>query len=206
MDIFNREQWTESECQYYELVRKCSGSRQDTNLSNSKSSHAIFLINELIRTATSTVKIYSGQLLQKTPGEDPQKLFSNTYIIDAVNRFLLTDTPEIKRFDIVVETGVDGGWDRHPLVLSIQKLFKSRKLNATCSIRDLTEQGSKLLDEHGANNHFVVSDDSAFRLEIDSKQHKAIANFGDVKLASKLGRSFDLIHLKHSKELIRFSS
>lgn len=169
---------------YAELVDKCANERLDFPIANGSAEHARILIAKLFEIASQRVTIVSGTLRQFSPLQQVE-IYSYGPVIEHARNFLRRKNSKL---EIVVQSGeLDGG--------------KNNKL-----IRELADDDKRVgeiavyLPKAGLLGvdiaHFMVSDNSAFRMETGADanpKHRgiaAIANFGDSRTAVALDRYF----------------
>lgn len=194
---------TSDELDYFEFIDNCALLGENQDISNGKPSHGLYLIKTMFNLASKKVRLFSGSLkktseLEMDSSGNGIELYENESIIRSACDFLSRKGTEL---DIIIQNGVDGGKDNHPLIKAINELKSNGKLRGECSIRELSEDGRGILKNAEFEHHFVVMDESAYRLEIDTEQAKARANFGDGVFAKKLADIFDLV-LTHESQLV----
>lgn len=202
MSIFEENKWSAEEREYYSFIERCALFAEDTEISNSKPSHAIYLIDSLINFASEQVRIFTGKLTRKSQiqtNSDGQSvdLYADQNLIKDVCNFLAKD--ENHSISIVSENEIDGGLDTHPLILRVKELHEAGNLKGSFEVRYLNESQKTHLASLDFLFHFTIMDKSAYRLEYGREECKARANFGDVKVASDLITIFDTFHRKGSE-------
>jgi hypothetical protein len=202
MSIFNPAERTEEQRLYCEMVDRHASERIDSAISNGKAEHAIYLISKLFGMAGSHVRLYSDRLKHKLTELDRDDngaeldFYGHTEVIKKAIPLLFKDGAKL---DIVVENDIDD-LKNHQLVNVIKMLQEQGSLKAEVSFRKMTKEGLNLLGSIQFPNHFMVSDNKAYRVELNDipLNYQAEANFNNAKIAEKISGIFDLVHLRHS--------
>ena len=191
---------------YFEMVDEFAKIRKDKDISNGKAEHAAYLIAKLIEVAESTVKLYSDRLIRTVKGEERDNgntdvhLYRNESVLNNVRDFL---SREGTRLDIVVENGIEN-LNEHQLLSLVRKMKREKSLKGQFTLKKIEPEVKEYLENNNFGMHFMVSDDSAFRMEINDSptNYQAIANFGNKEFSKKLGTTFENIHFKFAEEII----
>ncbi|CAK0744686.1 hypothetical protein WCLP8_1500008 [uncultured Gammaproteobacteria bacterium] len=168
---------------FEKIVAYCADTKKNSNISNKNIHHALILAKAVFSGADTRVHILSGGL-NFDKHEDVS--LSETWVnfTDAARRFLSKDGSEL---DILIADTIKDGESNRFL---------------TAIINDACRKGQVIVrvptDKRIENvQHFMVSDQSAYRIETDDKGTIAIGNFGDNTTARKLIK----IHERISKKL-----
>lgn len=158
---------------YYNTIDRCAINKTDLEISNSAPGHAAYLLKKMFNHANNEVCIYTENL-----NED---VFGDQDLINAALAFL--GKGEDKAIRIAYEKKIDQTYLENPFInaLSANDIIGTLELWAT---------NDRYKD---TVNHFAVMDRQAFRYEIDHKQKKALANFGDQESANDLRDMFSKI-------------
>lgn len=194
---------TQEEREYYQTIDRCARNADDQYISNALPDHAVYLMAKLISLASKKVFLYTGRLkmeVSATCGEGEiitTPVYNAPKIHDALLSFLCrADKKAI--IHILVEKEIDGG-ENNPIFKILQNAINSSKSEASIQIRSLDP---KSRDEDVIDNHFLVVDDRAYRLELDHDPCKAVANFGDVSGAKKLSEYFKTVLFPLGKPIL----
>lgn len=181
MSEFLEPQCTDEE--YCKLVDECVTNKSDATIANGKPEHARYLIKSLFDQASNQIKLYTGNLaIEANNGNGSIPVYGWDILIQSVIDFL---SDKKGKLSIVVQKNLDSGKE-HPLI----KEIKSANLENQVDIRTVSDNS----DYNGLNSHFLVADNSAYRLEIDEEKIRAIANFNDSKMSSRLNGVFDVLY------------
>lgn len=178
---------TAEEQEYFRRIDECAAKRTSVTIPNSLPTHARYLMTKMFSLAKSQVRLFSGQLERTVDrGGDkncpPAAVYGDTGLLEAVRRFLAREDVVLR---VLVQQGVDGGLESHPLALLISAMKENGTLMGKVEFRQL--QG----EQRTIENHFMVADDSAYRLEFDHDPCKAQANFNNTAIARGLIDAFD---------------
>lgn len=185
MGVFDPNNWSPSEREYYESIDEIVKNGKDFTISNSMPSHAMYLIKKLLDTAVSEIRIYSRKLTLvsdiDTENGSPLELYSHPEIVNAFKKFLKSG----KKLKLVTEQALDGGYSEHPLIKVVKKLEELQD-DIHFEIKQASPSLIKTLEDRGMNDNMVIRDSTAFRLEVNADKCEAFANFGSPKLAGRL--------------------
>ena len=126
-------------------------------------------------------------------------LYGQCDVIRHIKKFLQIPGNELS---IVVENDVEN-IQEHPLFKALDELNEKKKILGTCEIRKVDDKAIAWLKENEFLNHFMVTDDSASRVELDDQpsSYAAIANFGNKSKSERLVRLFDNLHWKYASPI-----
>ncbi len=182
---------------YYRNVDRCVSEKLDQPISNALPAHACYLMTKMFQTAHKRIRLYSGSLERRVKescaldGEpkgaagsaDLVDVYADKGLLAAVRDFVGNRSGDLS---IIVEKGVDGGVETHPLISLIAEMKGDGSLRGNVEVKLLGEQYAGAIE-----NHFMVMDDTAYRFEFDHNPCRAQANFGDPKTAKSLAEVFD---------------
>lgn len=180
---FDKEFWSDDERDYVEYVNDTMRERYKLPFHNHGTFHAVHLIYRFFIGAAKEVRIFSGELKCYADSDDGyrgMKIYAEENILHAVGAFLFFEGTSLK---IVVERLDDVL--NHPLVLYLQKLKARGKLAGRCDIVQLD------VDEYDRDQHMIILDRSAYRMETDSEKVKALVSANDPPIAKRLIKVFD---------------
>lgn len=162
---------------YYELASDLYENKKNKTFDNGLPSHALWGIYKLFEMANESVKIFSGELRMQESDSD---FYAHTKLLEQVETFLKKNGTKLH---IIIENNMD---KNHPFRKFLNQ-YKDK-----ISIKKVTDRTFP--------NHFVVADDTGYRIEEDDTNGKIIAkfNFNNPNIAHKLSVVFDLLE-KNSK-------
>lgn len=117
-------------------------------------------------------------------------MYADSSLINAVENFLKNAEAKL---DILLQTEID--LESRTLIKVLKEKKERREILGTINIHLAKGKAISL------ENHFMVMDDTAYRLETDHGHTKAVANFGDCETAKRLVDFFDNV-LIHSSSFI----
>jgi len=161
--------WQNIDPDYKNLVLEAYRHNDNFDIENSDIDHAKFLSFLLINKANKNIRLVTGQLKEAFYGDEKiKKAFE-----DAIKRKV--------KIDIVIDTS-------EPDCKKFIEIMKS-KPKVTLA---------KLKNNIRVKNHFLISDESAFRIEsphnkkeFKDNQVKGMVNFNNPDLAKKIAELFD---------------
>ena len=165
---------------YFNMIDAALKSREDRIISNGKPAHAVYLINKLLECAQRSVRIYTGRLSRTFDGV---LAYADPVIAMSAIAFLGKEGSELS-IVIADEPDVEPGRPLrdHPFLKTI--------LDA--DIRgEVRVSKAEETDRERFQYHFLVVDDEAMRIEIDTKKAQAYVNFGNPPFGQQLRRVFD---------------
>lgn len=175
------------EDEYFRRIDECAANRTSVTIPNSLPTHARYLMTKMFSLSKSQVRLFSGKLERTVDrggnsGCPPAAVYGDANLLEAVQRFLARENVVLR---VLVQQDVDGGLASHPLVSLISGMKENGTLKGTVEFRQLQGEQTKI------ENHFMVADDSAYRLEFDHDPCQAQANFNNVSIARGLIDAFD---------------
>ncbi|MCY4277365.1 MAG: hypothetical protein OXE81_05955, partial [Gammaproteobacteria bacterium] len=178
---------TDEERGYFGMIDKAAAMPSNEIISNGKPAHAVYLVHKFLESAQHTVKICTGRLARHMGGV---LAYADPRIAEAAIRFLGKEDSEltimvIDSDGVDVDVGQDEG--QHPLILALDEarsgiVGKWKVLRRNSNIPSL-----------GIENHFMVKDGTAVRIEVDTDRAEAYVNFEDEKFGETLSSIFGLL-------------
>jgi len=206
MSVFDKNQWTVEQRRYFEYIHRCALLSKDQWISNGKPSHAIFLVGKFLELATSKVRILSGSLKRESDIETVGNggklpIYADTGLLDRVENFLTQD--EGVELSIITERPIDlppeAELAEHPLIKRVLSLKEQGRLKGRFALRQLSYPDAFV---KSFGHHFAVMDQDAYRLETDTDNAKAVANFGREDKPKELNHFFDVLQKDSADTLI----
>lgn len=164
----NQEEVCKIDLDYEEFVEGLADRRDSKVFSNRSAAHALSILRNVFKIAKKEVSIFSGRL-------DPC-VYTDEVLLKHANAFadrggkvrviLQNDIPQDRRSNVQ---------DFYCFAISHGK------------VRLITEKHPL----KKVQKHFLVSDNSVYRLELDIDEHSAVCSFNDVKRASQLSEAFE---------------
>ena len=189
--IFNAS--TQEELEYFQRIDEMAKNKESRFISNGKPAHAVYLIYKLLRGAERTVTIFTGKLRQQFNGV---AAYADPLLGYEASRFLRKENSSLS---IIVEKELDvedaDEVSSHPFIRRIMDSPQRRGTIEVLQLGDSVEPEEKY--------HFIVADNRAFRLEINTDEAEAIANFWNVEYATQLNDIYDRFR-QQSKRLFRW--
>jgi hypothetical protein len=168
---------------YRSVVDYCARNRLNQPIANGSAEHARILISKLFEIAVDEVVLVTGCLAERT--ERDIAVYGDQSVLANATRFLASPAT---RLSIIVQSG------------KLSSGAANEFLNALVMAPDRQGEVVVYLPKIGALGaeapHFLVSDQSAFRLETGADAHPAntaitaVANFGAAKAAKNLASHF----------------
>jgi len=188
LDPFDPETWTKDEREYFHAVDEALAGSIDQIISNGKPQHAAYLLEKFLAHAQQVVRIFSGRLARTVNGVE---VYGNAQVLAAAER-LLKQGASLR---IVLEEGIDLRTGEtvtdHPVERLACRLRNDGTMKGVLDMRQASKDSLDHLKSRDFKYHWMVMDESAYRLETDLRKAKAHANFGDGEMAGKLARIFD---------------
>lgn len=185
----------QEEKEYFLRIDECAATGSDLIISNSLPKHASYLMQKLFLIGKKHIRLFSGELIRSATdagvckGPKPElgvkttNVYSDDALLAAMSSFLHQDGRP--KLEVLVQHGVDGGMDDHPMFLLLHKMKEDGSLRADVEIRRIDDSYKDF------DRHFMVADEKAYRLELGHEPCRAIASFGDAVSARSLIEAFD---------------
>lgn len=149
----------------------------DSEFPNKGSEHATIVISRIFEYAEQYVKIFSGKL-NSDVADNPKFIQSLKRYINSGKKLevIVEEIPEIDKSNalkLIIESSKNPMLDvsikkaSNEFLESVRNSFKSKNIY-----------------------HFIVSDDRAYRVEVDKNNFKARCNFNDTHISSILNNTF----------------
>lgn len=164
---------------YNKAVSYLAANLVNSEFPNKGPQHAAIVLTNLLRSAKQEFRIFSG-----TFNGDVTR---DRHFMKELDNFLLSG----KKFYLFLEE-IPGDDEMSPALRKIIDYSKNPALNilykkATPDFMD--ELKTRFIS--GNAYHFAIADDRGFRVETDKEEYKAICNFNDEDISSKLKNAFD---------------
>lgn len=183
--IFLSGNTTKDEQEYFRLIDEIAGKQESRIISNGKPAHAVYLLYKFLHCARRRISICTGRLLQELPGKTGSVLaYADPVLARAAIHFLGRENTELS---IVVadKDGLDteGEPQSHPFLKAL--------VDAGAAVKGTVTVAASRNDPMEAfPYHFLVMDDTALRVEIDTESAEAYVNFNDPVLNERLQSLF----------------
>ncbi len=191
---------TDEERGYFDMIDKVAAMPSNEVISNGKPAHAVYLVHKFLESAQHTVKICTGRLARQMAGV---LAYADPKIAEAAIRFLRKEGSELTIM-VIGNDGidVDVGQDesQHPLLLALGEA----KNDIVGTFRVLRRKSG--MPSLGIEDHFMVKDGTAVRIEVDTEKAEAYVNFEDEKFGETLTHIFDLLQAKDCWQEVAFSA
>lgn len=178
------------ESEYQLVVDNAMSSQEDMPISNGKPEHAAYLIKKILENAKHSVRVFSGTLTRNFRGVPA---YGSDQILTATRDFLDRGGQMKVLLEGAIDVDEDQTWINHPLVRAAHSIPKG---NYLLEVRKAPKNLVDELRDAKVLYHWITMDRQAYRLEIDTIQAKAIANFGNPKTAQALVGIFDYLFAK----------
>lgn len=179
-----------SEDEYRQVVDGAIRKGKNMPISNGRPEHAVYLIQKMLEHAEEVVRIFSGTLIRKLDGVSA---YEDDQILDAAQKFLARGGKMKVLIERAIDVDKDQNWTDHPLVGVGRSAPPGSGL---FEIKQVPEEQLKELSEAKILYHWITMDEQAYRLEMDTKKARAIANFGNPETALALIVVFDDLFAK----------
>lgn len=171
------------QAEYYRLIDECAQTKKDLLISNGLAEHAVYLMTLMFRHAQSHIRLFSGELPDVMGREHKEiKIYSNDELMAAAENFLRN---ECSNLDILVQKA-----ENVKSRIFIRDLERKKQGGLIKGLVKLKVTNASISD---ISSHFMIVDNSGYRLETDHDNTKAIANFGDNKTARRLVDIFNVL-------------
>ena len=188
LDPFDQRTWTKDERNYFYAVDEALDGSANRLISNGKPQHAAYLIEKFLAHAQKIVRIFSGHLARNVHGV---AVYENARVLAAAEKLLKKGAS----LRIVLEGEIDLREGEtladHPVQQLAHRLRNEDAMKSKLHIRQASKDSLDHLRSRNFPYHWMVMDESAYRLETDIGKAKAHANFGDGEMANRLARIFD---------------
>ncbi len=164
--------------EYYRNIDECAALGINRIISNGCPEHATYLMTKMLERARARIRLFSGALRDEVDGVP---VYGSRDLIRAACGFLCAAS---RRIEIVVQND-PSDLDAHVFIRAIREA------------KDIgTIKGSLVVRKAGASaasfdQHFMVADNRAYRLETGGPEVRATANFEDPEFARTLIDAFD---------------
>lgn len=189
VDPFDSRTWGAEDKVYFDAIDAALNDKDSRYISNGRPEHAAFLVHRFLTNAEETVRIYSGALSRAHEGVD---VYGNPHIVRAAQEFL----GKGGRIRVVVQNAVDSPngerTEDHPFLRLVEGVQPQGEAKGSLVVKKEAQAFKEATSSLPAF-HWMVMDESGYRLETDVKSAKAHANFGTPKVAMQLARLFDEI-------------
>ena len=179
---------------YRDMVDRAFKGNDPRSFSNGKPEHAAYLIGRFFDHATSTIRLYCGNLARAINGI---QVYASSDVIGSALEFLRRPNT---RLLIVLENEIDAqSRDEHPLLRAISR--------AEPHVGGTTHVYTNGVQMGGNGNpvtipHFMVMDQQGYRIEVDSRKVIASAKVNDVSQSQSLARFFDQVLVERNKPAV----
>jgi hypothetical protein len=156
---------------YEKSVNDLAKKNSSFQFENKGADHARIVVAAILKNATHTVFMFSGQL--------NSDVVDNDEFIQTLKTFL--NNREIT-FKLLLEE-IPSGENKSDAL----KLVLSASENAHVIVKKITDDSKEYLKEFG---HFIVADTKAYRYETDLQGYKALCCFNDESISTRLKEVF----------------
>ena len=174
-----------SENEYRLVVDKAVEDAIDMPISNGRPEHAVYLMQKMLENASEVVRVFSGQLTREFEGVSA---YGGDEILGAARAFLGRGG----KMKVLLEKPIDvdrgQSWTDHPLVKMALSIVPH---SSHFEVKQVLDRDLDELREAKALYHWITVDQRAYRLELDTRMARAIANFGNPRTAKALVVLFD---------------
>ncbi len=184
----------EEEHEYYRNIDRCASESLNKKIMNGRPAHAVYLMTKMFSQAQNHVRLYTGTLADKLKeNEAPISAYDSRELVDAAAFFFKKSG---SLFEVIVQKETETIESRF-FIMTLRQMKKDGKISGDIKVRNAPETLTAI------DNHFMVVDDMAYRLETDHDKTFAVANFNDKELASILAGFFDKYFMnKNTRELV----
>ena len=164
---------------YREAVEHMALTKMDNEFGNKNTQHAAIVLTTMLKNTTKCFKIFSGEFHSHVT-DDPE-------FLAALEEYLKSG----KTFKLLLATLPEEEKQSNALKMVIKYAGTNSKTVFYKKAKESFITSPQELFNGKAPYHFSVADKTAFRLEIDAQEYKAICNFNDQKIAQDLSNLFD---------------
>ncbi len=165
------------EREYYRNIDECAALGINRIISNGCPEHATYLMTKMLERAHARIRLFSGALRDEVDGVP---CYGSKGLIRAACGFLCAAS---RRIEIVVQND-PGDLDAHVFIQAIREAKGNGTLKGSLVVR-------KAASATSFDQHFMVADNRAYRLETGGREIRATANFEDPEFALALIDAFD---------------
>jgi hypothetical protein len=166
---------------YKSDVEYMAKNKIDFEFGNSSEVHAAIVMSTMLKYAEKDVKLYvrnlDGCILDRAESDFKEYL---DYFVNKRNG----------KISIVVEEKREENSEIYAKIKQISN-SKSVEVRHAPPTSEFKKHILKLFKDNPSEVFFMVSDNRAYRLEIDNEKHQAFCNFNESKYASKLVHAFE---------------
>lgn len=164
---------------YREIVEHMAATKMDNEFGNKNMQHAAIVLTTMLRNATESFKIFSGEF--------HSDVTHDAEFLAALEEYLKSG----KTFKLLLATIPEEDKRSDALKMVIKYAGTHEKTVFYTKAEESFITSPLELFNGKIPYHFSVADKTAFRLEIDAQEYKAICNFNDQKIAKDLSDLFD---------------
>lgn len=191
LDPFKPQTWNEDEKAYFsEIDAAFADTRMPLLVGNDKPAHAAYLVEKFLTNAEQDVRLFSGCLKREAQGIE---LYGNSHVHEAMRNLFSRNG----KLMIVLEDDIDadGGLaHNHPMIANARAWLGSvgnGVLEEFLDVRKAERESIQSLKDDDFHHHWMVMDQSVFRLETNIEAYKAAVGFGRPDVAKALASMFD---------------
>jgi len=155
---------------YRQMVKRSADLKSKDLLPNGGVEHAEVLIENIFSHASSTIRVFSGHLNNRVYGSDSVVTEATAFLENPNNRLMIL-LQDIEEWSALNDNRLVGLCDS--------------EAPDRCIIKKASSEDKDI------ESHFVVMDDSGYRIEPDKSKPTGIGCFNDTELAAKLNQHFD---------------
>lgn len=188
IDVFDSSHWSNDEKRYFATVDDACSASKDMLIGNGNAKHAVYLIDCFLRkSAQRKVRLFSGRLIRTAPcsGDRSLSIYANPRLVESAAAFLERPRAELH---ILLEEDLDVPGDdpkEHPLIA------RASQASGNFTVGKISPKWLSKLTKNNFMVHWMTVDDTGFRLERNTAEHTALANFRSKKHARRLSDLFD---------------
>lgn len=168
-----------NETEYKDYIRSLASQDKNVVFFNSGPEQAAFVLSTMFEHAKNDVKIYAGNFAGNISSQKNYK--------EGLQKYLRTGG----KLRILLQQDKIDPAAKEPDIFELLRFFSVIKPDQI-SIKKHSFRVTK--GEGTPEMHFAVADDKMYRLEEDIEKFKAVCNFNDKEVVSKLSKLFDEIY------------
>lgn len=161
---------------YRDVVNRLAVDKVNSRFSNKGPEHASVVVDAMFRNATSSIKLYTGQL--------NTAFYTSDNVFEALRSFL-----QDKKGSLCILS------ERTPDAEAVEKI-KALTADTHLSLHVLNKTTQAL-----PLGHFMTADNMSYRLELNDEAREAVVNFNEPLIATTLNKLFDTHLENHSAAL-----